>query len=239
MLHSLLSALAKTDSLPEEVRQLAAQAKVNQAHQEGKTLHKIVAQRTDALQNLEQLEKQRTAYEASWTTYMNQLFEIVEKQLVERETTLSKMQKSRESWMEQLSESTRQLKCVPDTEISGALPDYDMKDLDDADSVADKDSELEAARRLREKEKHERLRTALAAAREATLSETGRERTPRRKREPIHVDLSPKGDQKSAEEADPWSDLAAQAASATAASGAASAAQRSALLPFGKANSSA
>ena len=57
LLYSLISALAKADSLPEDVRKLASQAQTNQAQQEGKALHKFVKMRTDARRNLQQLDK--------------------------------------------------------------------------------------------------------------------------------------------------------------------------------------
>ena len=175
MLHSLLNALAKAESLPEDVKMIAAQAQYNHAQQEGKTLHKLVALRTEAKKNLEQLETQRTAYEKHWSEYVAQLFELVEKQLQEREASLTKMQKYRETWLEQLADASRQLKLIPDSTAVSQLAEGDME-LEDTSTV-EKESELEAARQKKDCEKHDRLRQALAAAREATLVETGRERT--------------------------------------------------------------
>ena len=241
MLQSLLSALAKTDTLPDEVRQIAAQAQVNQAQQEGKALSKLVALRTDARKNLEQLDKQRAAYEQSWTHYMNQLFEMVEKQLQEREATLVKMESSRESWLDQLSGATRQLKgIIQDATVPNELPDDDMQEIREAESLDAKESELEADRRRKEEEKRAKLRQALAAAREATLAETGRERTPRRKREPIAIELSPAKDGRPTEvPPDPWIDPQSEAKAACPTPAGAQGGQShgsNALLPFGKAS---
>ena len=241
VLQSLLSALAKTDTLPDEVRQIAAQAQVNQAQQEGKALSKLVALRTDARKNLEQLDKQRAAYEQSWTHYMNQLFEMVEKQLQEREATLVKMESSRESWLDQLSGATRQLKgIIQDATVPNELPDDDMQEIREAESLDAKESELEADRRRKEEEKRAKLRQALAAAREATLAETGRERTPRRKREPIAIELSPAKDGRPTEvPPDPWIDPQSEAKAACPIPAGAQGGQShgsNALLPFGKAS---
>ena len=242
VLQSLLAALAKTDTLPEEVRQIAAQAQVNQAQQEGKALSKLVALRTDARKNLEQLDKQRAAYEQSWTQYMNQLFEMVEKQLLEREATLVKMESSRESWLDQLSGATRQLKgIIQDASVPSELPDDDMQEIREAETVAAKESEMEADRRVKEEAKRAKLRQALAAAREATLAETGRERTPRRKREPVAIELSPsnKDEQHVDGPQDPWADpppAVKTAPPAQTGSQSGPPLGSSALLPFGKAS---
>ena len=161
VLHSLLNALAKAESLPEDVKMIAAQAQYNHAQQEGKTLHKLVALRTEAKKNLEQLETQRTAYEKYWSEYVAQLFELVEKQLQDKEASLTKMQKSK-SWLEQLADASRQLKLIPDSTAVSQLGEGDME-LEDTFTV-EKESELEAAGHKKDCEKHDRLRKALAAA---------------------------------------------------------------------------
>ena len=172
---------------------------------------------------------------------MEQLFELVEAQLKEREETPKKMQQSRESWQLQLQEATSQLKQMMQAGETQII-DADMEDLDDeADSAAVQDKEQEAARSARESAKHQQLKTALAAAREAAMLETGRERTPRRRKGPLdEQDLSDGHDDA---KVDPWTDpkpkdlgAAAGHAKPPDAAQASSRPQGTALQPFGKAH---
>ena len=236
-LQTLLAALSKADGLPEEIKKIAVQAQTNHTQQEGKALHGLVSMRTEARKNLAQLEKQRVAYEQNWTHYMEQLFQLVEQQLKERETVLAKMQKSRESWQAQLQDAIGQLKQMIQLGGESQIVDADMEDLEDLDLATGQEAEDEAARLVKENAKQTQLKKALAAAREAALVETGRERTPRRTREVPHIDLSPKGDTKT----DPWKEghslpEGTEVTAAPAPTGDGALRQSTALQPFRKAH---
>ena len=163
-------------------------ARAATARQQGKQLHKIVSERTEALQGLENVNKQVALYEASWTSYVDQLLELFEAQVLERDKQLGKLQEAGRAWSAQLRDASALLKQAAATDVADGLSSAALVGADDADMEAEV-SKAEAvvqeqqARHAVTTAKHQRLIAALRAARDDPAPrERDGSRTPRRQR---------------------------------------------------------
>ena len=107
---TLLDQLGRAEDLPEGIRSLVAQATKATAKQEAKALHRLVAQRSEAFNNLERIRGDRATYEAAWANYAQHLLDTLTEQLNTRDETLKTFTQSEDEWSQRLREASLSLK---------------------------------------------------------------------------------------------------------------------------------
>ena len=182
--------LATQESLPESVRSLVAQATQTTAKTEAKALHKLVAQRQEALSSLERIKHERAAYEQGWATYSQSLLDILAQQFADRTENLRKMDEAQSQWAAKLAETAKALKQAT-KDKSDAIEVHSGDGSEDEDDMEAMDAEVDQAaqeapqaelRQQRQAAAGEQIKQALTAVRdEAAAGAAQRERTPRRR----------------------------------------------------------
>ena len=101
--------VADKEDLPDGLRAMVEQYTEDNARFEGKLLHQMVAKKQEAKRELSKIQKDRMAYEHSWSGYLVNLVAVFEKQLEERQGVLRSFEEAEKAWNMQLSEATAQL----------------------------------------------------------------------------------------------------------------------------------
>ena len=190
VLDALLGHLAAQDSLPESVRSLVVQATQTTAKTEAKALHKLVAQRQEALSSLERIKHERAAYEQGWATYTQSLLDILAQQFTDRTENLRKMDEAQSQWAAKLAETAKALKQATKDksetiEVHSGEGSEDEDDMEAMDAEVDQAAQEAAQAELRQQRQAaagQKIMQALTTVRdEAAAGAVQRERTPRRR----------------------------------------------------------
>ena len=186
----MVALLKSRDTLPAEVRALL-DAQASAEHRvAAKMLHKYVALKTAAERGLADVQRARAHYAQEWGTYLSALGDLLQQQMVEKQTAMEEFRQTEDRWRLQLATATKSLAQasgattgIVDLEADGAeLPEPDMViDVDAEDATKPLTAEA-----LTDKEAGllESLKKASHSADSEIQELKARERTPRRSREP-------------------------------------------------------
>ena len=189
LLLALLPHLSQ-DGLPPALQAQLGSFRSSNIALEGKQLHALVAQKSQAQKELSKLQLQRDKYEQSWTGYMAKLSELFSKQLLEHEDILAQFNAEEEQWAQHLEMTTQELR--DKTSRDGLRPRPDDMEAEAMEQDEETAAAMEAAvqekarmeaRRAVQAEKNQELQKALHAAKvaaEATTKTRDSSRTPRR-----------------------------------------------------------
>ena len=200
--------MALLPHLPQDGLPLAIQAQIGTFKQsntglEGKQLHALVAQKSQAEKEINKIQLQRDKYERGWAQYVAQMSELFMQQLTHHEEVMQQFDQAEPQWTMRLESTTRELREKASGQGTRAKEEEDEDDVeamgDDrnpgAEAVAATAAKAKARREdqtSKNRELHEALQKAKLAA-EASTKRTG-SRSPRRDQQPIIVD-SPEAEQ--------------------------------------------
>ena len=174
---------ASKEALPAEVRSMLDEHMESDRQLATKQLHKLVAQQSKAHKELGALRKARSQFVREWTSYLESLTQLLEKQMGQKSEAMASMAEAEESWQVQLGEATRAIRqqTAPDTLT------IEDSDEDAMDAEIDMDAAAEASRQKaveHSQQQEQGLLSALQSAVKASDAQAQqyRERTPRRQR---------------------------------------------------------
>ena len=205
---------ASKEALPAEVRSMLDEHMESDRQLATKQLHKLVAQQSKAHKELGALRKARSQFVREWTSYLESLTQLLEKQMGQKSEAMASMAEAEASWQAQLGEATRAIRqqTAPDTLT------IEDSDEDAMDAEIDVDAAAEASRQKaveHSQQQEQGLLSALQSAVKASDAQAQqyRERTPRRQRgaaaevkkeEPGERPGTQPGRQKRRQAAAPW-----------------------------------
>ncbi|CAE7203667.1 RH40 [Symbiodinium natans] len=138
----LMVALLKSrDTLPAEVRALLDAQASTEHRVAAKMLHKYVALKTAAERGLADVQRARAHYAQEWGTYLSALGDLLQQQMVEKQTAMEEFRQTEDRWRLQLATATKSL-----AQASGATTgivdlEADGAELPEPDMVIDVDAE--------------------------------------------------------------------------------------------------
>ncbi|CAE7777764.1 unnamed protein product [Symbiodinium sp. CCMP2592] len=187
-IQDILSSLASSKAeLPPEIRAVLDVHMETNHQQTTKQLHRLVGQQSRAQKELLAIRKSRSLFVQEWSAYLDQLTQLLQKQLLQKEATLASMAESEQSWQEQLSTATRAIRQQTSTASTAEAVLSSEEEQDAMDAEVDLDAALEASKQAAvesSQQKEANLIHALqsASAASAVQAQQYRERTPRRRK---------------------------------------------------------
>ena len=201
-----LLSLIPQEQLTPELQRRAGQVSVDETKKQGKLMHKMVSEQTQAKKELETLRANRAAFSSAWETYVLQLLEMWKQQGEERMAALDTFAEKEAELTIRLTNVTQQLaQAASETEAKDPKEPKEVKESDE-ESCMDSDemvaAHVQAEAEMREKHRiarekfqaqHAQITGLLEEAHKEAAAASHRDgsRTPRRKgREPHAVDLT-------------------------------------------------
>ena len=152
-----------------------------------KQLHKLVAQQSRAHKELNAIRKTRSQFVREWTSYLEQLTTLLEKQLHQKAEAMASLATAETGWQEQLASAS---KAIRQQMAAGTqtIPGSSDEEQEAMEAEVDADAAAEAQRQLvveHSQQQEKSLLSALQSAAQAAEAQAQqyRERTPRRQRE--------------------------------------------------------
>ena len=183
------------DNIPPETKALLDSLQKDNTQAAAKTLHRAVAAQANAKQQLAKVRAEREQYLSAWLTYIEQVTDLLDKQLGEQETALEQYADAEIQWAQALQIANTDLNRL----VADAPPgttDQETAAMEESEAMVVSAVETEN-RMAAEKEQYQAsaasLKGALAtirakAAERAENAKRESSRTPRRKR-PLQIDL--------------------------------------------------
>ena len=183
-LDALVAQLAQQEDLPDNLRKMVSQITQGSVKTESKALHRLVAQRQEAITALERIRSERAGFEAGWATYTQSLLDLLSVQFEERTKTLAELDEAQTAWTNRLTESTSALKAAT---LAAPVVDLEEEIDEDVDAAVDQaaqDSAHQEARQQKMAQQHQQLTQLLVSVKESAEGSAERRegsRTPRRR----------------------------------------------------------
>ncbi|CAE7865484.1 unnamed protein product [Symbiodinium microadriaticum] len=188
-LERLLGAMRENEAeLSPQLRELLALHQHDDAKEEAKTMHRIVASKAAAKKELHKLRASRGNYVKSWCGYLDQVLTTVQAQLEEHVQTMSDYATKEAQWEQSLQEATSALAKLASDETHTISDEDDEQVMETSETKVDEAIAAEAnaqqtAAQVGSKgaELLQAIAQVRAQAAEDLAKEQSRERTPRRK----------------------------------------------------------
>ena len=197
-LDALVAQLAQQEDLPDNLRKMVSQITQGSVKTESKALHRLVAQRQEAITALERVRSERAGFEAGWATYTQSLLDLLSVQFEERTTTLAELDEAQTAWSSRLTESTSALNAATLAAPVVDLEEEIDEDMDAAVDQAAQDSARQEARQQKMAQQHQQLTQLLVSVKESAEGSAERRegsRTPRRRAKEVVVQELDKANQ--------------------------------------------
>eukprot|EP00439_Symbiodinium_sp_Y106_P025412 s1746_g3.t1 len=185
----ILNSLSSSkEALPAEVRTVLEAHMETSHHHATKQLHKLVAQQSRAQKELLAIQKSRGIFVQEWSSYLDQLTQLLQKQVQQKEESLAALAASEAGWQEQLATATRAIRQQTSaTSSAQSIVDSSEEEQQAMEAEVEVDAAADASRqaaieqsKLREANLIMALQSATAAS--AAQAQQYRERTPRRRK---------------------------------------------------------
>ena len=185
----ILNSLSSSkEALPAEVRTVLEAHMETSHHHATKQLHKLVAQQSRAQKELLAIQKSRGIFVQEWSCYLDQLTQLLQKQVQQKEESLAALAASEAGWQEQLATATRAIRQQTSaTSSAQSIVDSSEEEQQAMEAEVEVDAAADASRqaaieqsKLREANLIMALQSATAAS--AAQAQQYRERTPRRRK---------------------------------------------------------
>ena len=199
LLAALVAHMEHSEETPIELATMISHYREENHRVQGKTLHRLVSQQTEAKSALEKARADRQAYDSAWAQYVANLATLFQKQLEERQKVISQLEEAESSWETKLQDASALLSR---TAGAGNTKDevVDVEEEVDAAAATDAASDVRKEQRASQMQEIERtnlgILQALNTAKDTALEGVARDvsRSPRRKQkdtEQEHVDEVP------------------------------------------------
>ena len=195
-LDQLLSTLSNTkEALPPAVMQLMGEYSSSSTNAESKALLRAVKAKTAAKRELAKLRASKGTFMSAWSTYLGQVSELLEKQLLEQQSALQQYDEAETKWEDQLKEASQTLARLSTGKEDALVEGMDAEDQTMATDSAEMDVKIAASVEAVKQTAKAQAANLLQALRQAQATaevkdeRRGASRTPRRNQTSAMVDI--------------------------------------------------